>query len=120
MPPPATLYGITNCDTVKKARAWLDGRKVPYSFHDFKSAGIDRAQLDVWCRNHGWEILLNRAGLTFRKLADRDKQNLNERKAIALMIEQPSLIKRPVLEMGDRLLVGFKPDAYQSAVRGKD
>jgi len=93
------LYGIRNCDTVKKARAWLDQRGVEYRFHDYKVAGIDKARLDRWCREVGWEALLNRAGTTFRKLADSQKENLNQEKAVALMLAQPSVIKRPVVEL---------------------
>ncbi|MBV9834995.1 MAG: ArsC family reductase [Alphaproteobacteria bacterium] len=107
-----TIYGIKNCDTMKKARAWLDGRGVAYAFHDYKASGIERARLQGWAKAVGWETLLNRAGTTFRKLPEADKDGLNESKAIALMLAQPSMIKRPVLDLGDRLLVGFKPDDY--------
>jgi arsenate reductase len=108
-----TIYGIRNCDTMKKARAWLDGQGVAYAFHDYKTAGIDRARLEGWARKVGWETLLNRAGTTFRKLAEADKVGLSENKAIALMLGQPSMIKRPVLELGGgKLLVGFKPEEY--------
>lgn len=107
-----TLYGIKNCDTVKKARAWLDENGVAYTFHDTKSAGIDAKRLRGWAGELGWEVLLNRAGTTFRKLPEAAKANLNEQEALALMLEQPSLIKRPVLDLGDRRLVGFKPEAY--------
>ena len=107
-----TLYGIKNCDTVKKARAWLAAHDIDYVFHDYKSEGIDRARLKKWCEEVGWEALLNRAGTTFRKLPDPDKENLTAAKAIRLMIAQPSMIKRPVLDLGRRRLVGFKPDAY--------
>ncbi len=108
------LYGIRNCDTVKKARAWLDQRGVEYRFHDYKVAGIDMARLDRWCGEVGWEALLNRAGTTFRKLADSQKQGLNQGRAIGLMLAQPSVIKRPVLELGGKLVVGFKPELYES------
>lgn len=107
-----TIYGIKNCDTMKKARSWLDERKVAYDFHDYKAAGIERRRLEDWAREVGWETLLNRAGTTFRKLSDAEKDGLTEKKAIALMVAQPSMIKRPVLDMGGRLLVGFKPDIY--------
>src|SRR3546814_909992 len=93
-----TIYGIRNCDTMKKARAWLDGRGVAYAFHDYKAAGMDRGRLEGWVREVGWEALLNRAGTTFRKLPDGDKVGLDEAKAIALMLGQLSMIKRPVLE----------------------
>src|SRR3977135_2756327 len=91
-----TLYGIKNCDTMKKARAWLDSHRVAYAFHDYKVLGIDKACLEKWCKDQGWEVLLNRAGTTFRKLADKDKEGLSQSKAIALMMAQPSMIKRPV------------------------
>ena len=107
-----TLYGIKACDTMKKARAWLDDHGVAYAFHDYKAAGIDRATLERWAGQVGWEVLLNRSGTTFRKLAEADKADLNQDKAIALMLEQPSMIKRPVLDVDGQLLVGFKPDAY--------
>jgi Spx/MgsR family transcriptional regulator len=109
-----TIYGIKNCDTMKKARTWLDEHGVKYDFHDYKISGIDREHLEAWCKKAGWETILNRAGTTFRKLPESDKADLNERKAIALMLEQPSMIKRPVLEKGARLLVGFKPAEYQA------
>jgi len=110
----ATLYGIRNCDTMKKAWTWLDEHGVTYAFHDYKKAGIAPEKLHAWCEQVGWEILLNRAGTTFRKLADADRQGLDEAKAIALMAAQPSMIKRPVLETEGALLVGFKPDQYQA------
>jgi arsenate reductase len=110
-----TIYGIKNCDTMKKARAWLDAKGVAYAFHDYKAVGIDRANLEKWARRVGWETLLNRAGTTFRKLPDGDKEGLGEKKAIALMLDQPSMIKRPVLEAGGKLLVGFKPEEYSAA-----
>ena len=114
--PSLTLYGIKNCDTMAKARAWLDAHKVAYTFHDYKSQGIDRDRLQAWAKAVGWETLLNRSGTTFRKLAETDKKGLNERKAIALMCAQPSMIKRPVLDLGAKLIVGFKPDIYEEAV----
>jgi arsenate reductase len=108
-----TIYGIKNCDTMKKARAWLDKARVDYAFHDYKTAGIDRAKLERWAQKVGWETLLNRAGTTFKKLPDKDKGGLSQAKAIALMLKQPSMIKRPVLEAGGgKLLVGFKPENY--------
>jgi arsenate reductase len=109
------LYGIPACGTVKKARAWLHDHRIPYTFHDYKTAGIDRARLQRWCEELGWERLLNRAGTTFRKLPERDKQGLDGDKAIALMLAQPSMIKRPVLDLGKLRLVGFKPEAYEAA-----
>ena len=110
-----TLYGIKNCDTMKKARAWLDARGVAYVFHDYKTQGIDRTRLEAWTRELGWEVLLNRAGTTFRKLPDAEKENLSERKAVALMLAHPSAIKRPVLDLGGKRVVGFKPELYASA-----
>jgi arsenate reductase (glutaredoxin) len=112
-----SIYGIKNCDTMKKARAWLDGRGVAYTFHDYKTGGIERTKLEKWARQVGWETLLNKAGTTFRKLPDKDKEGLTESKAIKLMLTQPSMIKRPVLEQGEKLLVGFKPETYASAIK---
>jgi arsenate reductase len=112
----ATMYGIPNCDTVKKARDWLAANGVAFEFHDYKKAGIDRASLERWVAEHGWETVLNRAGTTFRKLPDADRADLNADKAIDLMLAQPSMIKRPVLDLGDRRIVGFKPDVYQAAL----
>ena len=113
---PIIIYGIKNCDTMKKARAWLDKQGVDYAFHDYKSAGIEREKLERWAKKAGWETLLNRAGTTFKKLPDKDKEGVTEVKAIKLMLAQPSMIRRPVLELGHgKLLVGFKPDAYSEA-----
>ena len=112
VPGKITIYGIRNCDTMKKARDWLDAHKADYAFHDYKTAGIERGVLEGWAKKVGWEILLNRAGTTFKKLPDEKKVDLNEAKAIALMVEQPSMIKRPVLDRGGELLVGFKPERY--------
>jgi arsenate reductase (glutaredoxin) len=117
---PITIYGIKNCDTMKKARAWLDKHGVEYAFHDYKSAGVDRVQLEQWCKKVGWEVLLNRAGTTFRKLPDKDKNGLDEKKAIALMLAQPSMIKRPVLDFGrGKLLVGFAPESYSAEIAAR-
>lgn len=107
-----TIYGIKNCDTMKKARKWLADQAIEAVFHDYKSAGIDAAHLERWCTSAGWETVLNRAGTTFRKLDDAEKQDLDQTKAIRLMLAQPSMIKRPVIEAGDRVLVGFKPERY--------
>ena len=112
---PITIYGIKNCETMNKARAWLDKHGVDYAFHDYKTAGIDRERLERWSRKLGWGTLLNRAGMTFRKLPEADKEGLGARKAIALMLAHPSLIKRPVLDVGGTLLVGFKPEPYAKA-----
>jgi len=113
-----TIYGIKNCDTMKKARAWLDKHGIAYAFHDYKTAGIDKPHLESWVKQAGWETVLNRAGTTFRKLPDKDREGVSEKKAIALMLEQPSMIKRPVLEAGNKLIVGFKPENY-AAIFGK-
>jgi arsenate reductase len=110
-----TVYGIKNCDTMKKARAWLDAHGIAHEFHDYKTKGIESERLGTWAKAVGWETLLNRSGTTFRKLADRDKAALDEKKAIALMTASPTLIKRPVLDLGDRIIVGFKPDTYEKA-----
>jgi Spx/MgsR family transcriptional regulator len=107
-----TIYGIKNCDTMKKARAWLDAHGVAYAFHDYKVSGIDAAHLKAWAGKVGWEVLLNRAGTTFRKLDEADRADINEAKALRLMQEHTSVIKRPVLEADGALLVGFKPEAY--------
>jgi arsenate reductase len=109
-----TIHGIKACDTMKKARSWLDGHGVAYGFHDYKTAGVTRDLLEGWARDIGWETLLNRAGTTFRKLPDADKADLNQAKAIALMLAQPSMIKRPVLDIDGKLVVGFKPAEYQA------
>ena len=111
-----TIFGIKNCDTMKKARAWLDKQGVRYAFHDYKIQGVERGALQGWAKTVGWEVLLNRAGTTFRKLPEADKSGLTEAKAIALMLAQPSMIKRPVLDVGGRLIVGFKPEIYAQAL----
>jgi len=112
------LYGIRNCDTVKKARAWLDSRGLAYVFHDYKTAGIDEACLRAWAAELGWEKLLNRAGTTFRALPEADKADLDADKAIALMLAQPSMIRRPVLDLGDRRLLGFSEAAWAATLAG--
>jgi arsenate reductase len=109
-----TIYGIKNCDTMKKARSWLESKKVAHAFHDYKAAGIDKATLEGWVKRVGWQVLINRAGTTFRKLPDADKEDITEKKAVTLMLAQPSLIKRPVLDAKGRLTVGFKPEEYQA------
>ena len=110
-----TIHGIKNCDTMKKARAWLDDHGVAYAFHDYKVQGIARGALEGWARTVGWETLLNRSGTTFRKLPEQDRDGLTEAKAIALMLAQPAMIKRPVLDVGGTLIVGFKPEIYAKA-----
>lgn len=112
-----TIYGIRNCDTMKKAFAWLDGHGVPYDFHDYKTAGIDAARLKDWSKQVGWEVLLNTHGTTWRKLSPTQQAHLDENKALKLMAEHPSLIKRPVLENGNSLLVGFVPERYIEAFK---
>ncbi len=114
-PAAVTIYGIKNCDRMQKARAWLEWRGVDYAFHDYKTAGLERRMLEGWVRAAGWETLLNRAGRTFRALPEGDREGLGEAKAIALMLAQPSMIRRPVLDAGGRLLVGFKPEQYEKA-----
>lgn len=115
---PITIYGIPNCDTMKRARAWLAEHGIDHVFHDYKKDGIDRARLEAWIRRVGWEALLNRAGTTFRKLPDAGKAGLDEKRAMSLMLAQPSLIKRPVLEIGaGKPLVGFKPEIYSASLR---
>jgi arsenate reductase len=116
-PQAVTIYGIKNCDTMKKARTWLDAHGVAYAFHDYKAAGVASGVLQGWSRAVGWEKLLNRAGTTFRKLPETDKTGLTEKKAIALMLGQPAMIKRPVLDVGGTLIVGFNPDSYAKALR---
>ena len=113
-----TMYGIKNCDTIKKARAWLDENAIAYDFHDYKASGVDPAQLARWIKSEGWEKILNRAGTTFRKLPDADKQDLNAEKATALMLAQPSMIKRPILEYPGGLLLGFSPESYAQRLTG--
>ncbi len=113
---PATLYGIRNCETMKKAWTWLEQHGVAYEFHDYKKQGLERARLEGWVRQVGWETLLNRAGTTFRKLPDAERQDLTEAKAVDLMLTQPSMIKRPVLDLKDRILVGFKPEHYSQSL----
>ena len=111
-----TIYGIKNCDTMKKARAWLDKKGIAYDFHDYKTAGVDRARLEGWAGKVGWEKLLNRSGTTFRKLPEAEKEGLTEKKAVGLMLAQPSMIKRPVLETGRHLLVGFNITEYEKSL----
>ena len=117
MTKPVTIHGIKACDTMKKARAWLDDHGVTYGFHDYKAVGVTRDLLEGWAGIVGWETLLNRSGTTFRKLPDADKADLDQAKAIALMLAQPSMIKRPVLDVGGALVVGFRPDSYAATFR---
>ena len=108
----ATLYGIPNCDTVKKARVWLDARGLAYRFHDYRKAGVDPDLLRGWVERLGWEAVLNRAGTTFRKLPEAEKAGLDAERAVALMLAQPSMIKRPMLVAGNALEAGFRPERY--------
>jgi len=116
---PVTIYGIPNCDTMKKARTWLDGHGVAYAFHDYRASGLEAKRLDGWVGKLGWEVLLNKASTSFRALPEADRQGLDGKKAKALMLANPTMIKRPVLDLGDRLLVGFKPDVYEREVDKK-
>lgn len=109
------LYGIRNCDTIKKARTWLDGRGIAYRFHDYRVDGLEPAQLEAWVRTLGWEALLNRAGTTFRKLPEAERAGLTEARAITLMLAQPAMIKRPLLDRDGELLLGFRPESYARA-----
>lgn len=111
-----TMYGIKNCDTVAKARKWLEAQGIGYDFHDYKAQGVTAAKLKAWAGQVGWEVLLNKAGTTFRALPEADKQDINEAKAIALMAASPSMIKRPVVEGAGPLVVGFKPEQYAAAL----
>jgi len=112
-----TIHGIKSCDTMKKARAWLEAEGIAHDFHDYKTAGVAPAKLQAWVRQAGWEALLNRAGTTFRKLPEDQKQGLDEARAVALMLAQPSMIKRPVLTHGDKLIIGFDPARYSAALK---
>lgn len=109
-----TLYGIPNCDTVKKARAWLDANGISHTFHDYKKSGADPERLAEWCAAAGWEKVLNRAGTTFRKLPDTEKEGLDQPRAITLMAANPSCIKRPVMEHPHGILIGFDPDRWRA------
>jgi len=113
-----TMYGIKNCDTIKKARNWLDNERISYSFHDYKVSGIDEARLRDWCAEHGWETILNRSGTTFKALDAGDKAHIDEDKAIFLMATNPSMIKRPLLDTGREVIVGFKATTYENALTG--
>ncbi|EPR18072.1 hypothetical protein M527_13980 [Sphingobium indicum IP26] len=113
---PLTMYGIANCDTVAKARKWLDNEGVPYRFHDYKKSGIDADTLRGWIDELGWEALLNKSGTTFKKLPDGDKAGIDADKALMLMLSNPSMIKRPVVDTGETRLVGFKATTYEDAL----
>jgi arsenate reductase len=111
-----TMYGIKNCDTVTKARSWLDKYGIAYAFFDYKLASLGADRLAIWCEEFGWENVLNRGGTTFRKLPETERQHLDAGKAMSLMLTQPSMIKRPILDLGDRRLIGFKPELYRAAL----
>ncbi|SCW72768.1 transcriptional regulator, Spx/MgsR family [Sphingobium faniae] len=113
-----TMYGIKNCDTIKKARNFLDNSRVSYSFHDYKVSGVDEAALRGWVDEHGWETILNRSGTTFRALPEGDRAHIDADKAVLLMMGNPSMIKRPILDLGKRTIVGFKASTYESALEG--
>jgi arsenate reductase (glutaredoxin) len=114
-----TMYGIKNCDTIEKARRWLEERQADYTFHDYKAEGAPEGKLRAWVKEHGWETVLNRKGTTFRALPDADKQGIDADKAVALMLANPSMIKRPVLELpGGKTLIGFDPELYDIALKG--
>lgn len=111
-----TIHGIRNCDTMKKARAWLDGRGIAYDFHDYKTQGIKEATLRAWARELGWRNVINQAGTTFRRLPEVDREGLTEDRAIALMLTHPSMIRRPILDLGARRMAGFSPATYEAAL----
>jgi len=110
------VYGIPNCDTIKKARKWLDNNKVDYQFHDFRKHGLDKSMLTAWVKQVGWETLLNRRGTTWRKLPEKDRESINEKSAINIMLESPAIIKRPVLVTGKKVIVGFNEDQYKQLI----
>ena len=113
-----TMYGIKNCDSIKKARNWLDNERVSYNFHDYKVSGVDKAKLEDWVMEHGWETILNRSGTTFKALDAGDRAHIDADKAILLMITNPSMIKRPILDTGRETIVGFKATTYENALQG--
>lgn len=115
-----TIYGIKACDTMKKARNWLEDNDLPYQFHDYKVSGIHARELNAWCDRLGWEKILNRSGTTFRKLEPHEREGLDRDHAVALMQRQPSMIRRPVLSMGNILLVGFRPEEYATVLLGRN
>ncbi|KQZ94345.1 ArsC family transcriptional regulator [Mesorhizobium sp. Root157] len=114
-----TMYGIPNCDTIKKARVWLEGHGIDYAFHDYRAQGLEAERLEGWIGKVGWEVLLNKASTTFRALADEEKHGLTQQRAKALMLKHPTMIKRPVLDLGEQLLVGFKPVVYAQELSGR-
>jgi len=112
-----TMYGIPNCDTIKKAKKWLETNGVEYQFHNYKKEGITKSKLKEWCKQVDWEILLNRRGTTWRKLDDATKEGINKTSAIDIMAEETSIIKRPVIETGDKIIVGFSEEEYKAAFK---
>ncbi len=109
-----TLYGIKNCDTIKKARRWLEAHAIDYTFHDFRQDGLDKNQLESWVDELGWEVLLNKRGLMWRKVSPEQKANIDKASAIRLLLEEPAMIKRPVLDLGEQRIVGFSDERYQA------
>ncbi|ELA7921378.1 ArsC family reductase [Vibrio alginolyticus] len=107
-----TMFGIPNCDTIKKAKKWLEAEDIAYDFHDYRKQGIDAEMVSEFCRALGWEQVLNKRGTTYRQLAQEQKDTLNEENAIALLVENPAMIKRPILKVNDQLHIGFKADQY--------
>ena len=108
-----TLYGIPNCDTIRKAKRWLQDNQVEFQFHDFRKDGLGKSQLQAWVDELGWEVLLNKRGTTWRKLPDEQKTNVDRDSAIELLLAEPAMIKRPVLDLGERRVVGFSTDSYE-------
>ena len=111
------MYGIPNCDTIKKAKKWLEANGIDYEFHDYKKKGITKAKLKDWCKQADWEVLLNRRGTTWRKLDDATKESINKTSAIDIMAKETSIIKRPVIETDNETLVGFSTDTYEAAFK---
>jgi arsenate reductase (glutaredoxin) len=115
MPKPVMIYGLATCDTTRAARKWLDGKKVAYAFHDVREDGLTRPLVEGWMKKLGWEKVLNKASTTWRELPEKEKAGVDEKKAVALLLAHPTLVKRPVLDRGGELMFGFKPDAYAKA-----
>ncbi|AEX22812.1 ArsC family reductase [Vibrio sp. EJY3] len=107
-----TMFGIPNCDTIKKAKKWLEAEDIAYEFHDYRKQGVDEALVTEFCDALGWEIVLNKRGTTFRQLTQEQKDSLNEENAIKLLVENPAMIKRPILKVNDQFHIGFKADQY--------
>ncbi|MCL9782529.1 ArsC family reductase [Vibrio sp. S4M6] len=109
-----TMFGIPNCDTIKKAKKWLDAQDITFQFHDYRKQGIDKALVSQFCSELGWETVLNKRGTTYRQLTDEQKSTLDEKSAIELMVEMPAMIKRPILMVDNQLHIGFKPEQYSN------